>query len=394
MFKKFKKLLRTVLEKIGLIDKPEMGVVEPPVIPPVADPVKKLLDENKGVSYDLDKILGRQETKDNPFSHIELPDIKLKKISHELSTEEKYRKELENVERALARPEYAMGVGHYVPGEQRRANEARKEYLMKQLAAIDILKKYQTEDCAYLDENSEGCLFRALRKEPIKYEEVEAALKLSNANALNADGQTALDLLPKIPVTDSEKRLARLMNKYGAKRSLEMDDNKTDTNETGELDINKLLEDLRKSNPHLFDPKPIIDPTPNPFDPKPEPDPHPFDPNPIPMPNPVPMPKPYPYGPKPELDPLEPVGPGGIDPSLRKRKPKPKLNPFEPIGPGGIDPKWKVIDGLPEPKPDAYKKLKDHMKQKYGLDFEGDLISPAKDKDVTATLLATKGSRE
>lgn len=353
MFKKFKKLLRTVLEKIGLIDKPEMGVVEPPVIPPVADPVKKLLDENKGVSYDLDKILGRQETKDNPFSHIELPDIKLKKISHELSTEEKYRKELENVERALAGPEYAKGVGVYVPGEQRRANEARKEYLMKQLAAIDILKKYQTEDCAYLDENSEGCLFRALRKEPIKYEEVEAALKLSNANALNADGQTALDLLPKIPVTDSEKRLARLMNKYGAKRSLEMDDNKTDTNETGELDINKLLDDLQ------FDPTP-----------KPNPDPHPFDPTPVPMPEPVPMPKPYPYGPKPELDPLEPVGPRGIPP------------------------KWEEIYGLPEPKPEAYKKLKDHMKQKYGLDFEGDLISPAKEKDVTATLLATKGSRE
>ena len=369
MFKKFKKLLRTVLEKIGLIDKPEMGVVEPPVIPPVADPVKKLLDENKGVSYDLDKILGRQETKENPFSHIELPDIKLKKISHELSTEEKYRKELENVERALAGPEYAMGVGHYVPGEQRRANEARKEYLMKQLAAIDILKKYQTEDCAYLDENSEGCLFRALRKEPIKYEEVEAALKLSNANALNADGQTALDLLPKIPVTDSEKRLARLMNKYGAKRSLEMDDNKTDTNETGELDINKLLEDLRKSNPHLFDPKPIIDPTPNPFDPKPEPEPHPFDPNPIPMPNPVPMPRP-------RIDDLD-IMPG------RYRRPD-----------GTYTGNWKEMCGLPEPKPEAYKKLKDHMKQKYGLDFEGDLISPAKDKDVTATLLATKGSRE
>lgn len=355
MFKKFKKLLRTVLEKIGLIDKPEMGVVEPPVIPPVADPVKKLLDENKGVSYDLDKILGRQETKDNPFSHIELPDIKLKRISHELSTEEKYRKELENVERALAGPEYAMGVGRYVPGEQRRANEARKEYLMKQLAAIDILKKYQTEDCAYLDENSEGCLFRALRKEPIKYEEVEAALKLSNANALNADGQTALDLLPEKPVTDSEKRLARLMNKYGAKRSLDMDDNKTDTNEIGEIDINKLLDDLQ------FDPTPTPNPDPHPFDPIPKP---------VPMPEPVPMPKPYPYGPKPELDPLEPVGPRGIPP------------------------KWEEIYGLPEPKPDAYKKLKDHMKQKYGLDFEGDLISPAKEKDVTATLLATKGSRE
>lgn len=367
MFKKFKKLLRTVLEKIGLIDKPEMGVVEPPVIPPVADPVKKLLDENKGVSYDLDKILGRQETKDNPFSHIELPDIKLKKISHELSTEEKYRKELENVERALAEPEYAMGVGVYVPGEQRRANEARKEYLMKQLAAIDILKKYQTEDCAYLDENSEGCLFRALRKEPIKYEEVEAALKLSNANALNADGQTALDLLPKIPVTDSEKRLARLMNKYGAKRSLEMDDNKTDTNEIGEIDINKLLDDLQ------FDPTP-----------KPNPDPHPFDPTPVPMPEPVPMPKPYPYGPKPELDPLEPVGPRGK---------------YWPAGlylraDGTHTGNWKEMGALPEPKPDAYKKLKDHMKQKYGLDFEGDLISPAKEKDVTATLLATKGSRE
>ncbi len=392
MFKKFKKLLRTVLEKIGLIDKPEMAVVEPPVIPPVADPVKKLLDENKGVSYDLDKILGRQETKENPFSHIELPDIKLKKISHELSTEEKYRKELENVERALAGPEYAMGVGHYVPGEQRRANEARKEYLMKQLAAIDILKKYQTEDCAYLDENSEGCLFRALRKEPIKYEEVEAALKLSNANALNADGQTALDLLPKIPVTDSEKRLARLMNKYGAKRSLEMDDNKTDTNETGELDINKLLEDLRKSNPHLFDPKPIIDPAPNPFDPKPNPDPHPFDP--IPMPEPVPVPKPYP------LDPIIDPTPNPYDPKIIDfdpiPKPVPMPNPYwlEPVGPGGIDPKWKEIGALPEPKPEAYKKLKDHMKQKYGLDFEGDLISPAKDKDVTATLLATKGSRE
>ena len=367
MFKKFKKLLRTVLEKIGLIDKPEMGVVEPPVIPPVTDPVKKLLDENKGVSYDLDKILGRQETKDNPFSHIELPDIKLKRISHELSTEEKYRKELENVERALAGPEYAMGLGRYVPGEQRRVNEARKEYLMKQLAAIDILKKYQTEDCAYLDENSEGCLFRALRKEPIKYEEVEAALKLSNANALNADGQTALDLLPEKPLTDSEKRLARLMNKYGAKRSLDMDDNKTDTNEIGEIDINKLLDDLQ------FDPTP----TPNP-------DPHPFDPTPVPMPEPVPMPKPYPYGPKPELDPNEPVGPGG----------KYWLAGLYLRADGTHTGNWKEMGALPEPKPDAYKKLKDHMKQKYGLDFEGDLISPAKDKDVTATLLATKGSRE
>ena len=383
MFKKFKKLLRTVLEKIGLIDKPEMAVVEPPVIPPVADPVKKLLDENKGVSYDLDKILGRQETKDNP-SVDEQKDEEPKEWILEMA----YKKELAEIEASLEdkewrikrREEIIKNSGAIDPKlyeenhkdfEEVMIEEKRKAELESKLSAISILKKYQTEDCISLDKNSEGCLFRALRKEPIKYEEVEAALKLCiSVNALNADGQTALDLLPEKPVTDSEKRLARLMNKYGAKRSLEMDDNKTDTNETGELDINKLLEDLRKSNPHLFDPKPIIDPTPNPFDPKPEPEPHPFDPNPIPMPNPVPMPKPYPYGPKPELD------------------------PNELVGPGGIPPKWEEISGLPEPKPDAYKKLKDHMKQKYGLDFEGDLISPAKEKDVTATLLATKGSRE
>lgn len=372
MFKKFKKLLRTVLEKIGLIDKPEMAVVEPPVIPPVADPVKKLLDENKGVSYDLDKILGRQETKENPSV-----DKEKDEKPNEWILEMAYKKELAEIEASLKteewwdkhREEWRNRTGYIPPGEYERESERRekirtekkrKAELESKLSAISILKKYQTEDCISLDKNSEGCLFRALRKEPIKYEEVEAALKLCiSVNALNADGQTALDLLPEKPVTDSEKRLARLMNKYGAKRSLDKEENKTDTNEIGGIDLIKLRDDLRKFYPDLFDPTP----TPNP-------DPHPFDPTPVPMPEPVPMPKPYPYGPKPELDPLE------------------------PIGPGGIDPKWKVIDGLPEPKPEAYKKLKDHMKQKYGLDFEGDLISPAKDKDVTATLLATKGSRE
>ncbi len=391
MFKKFKKLLRTVLEKIGLIDKPEMGVVEPPVIPPVADPVKKLLDENKGVSYDLDKILGRQETKDNPSV-----DKEKDEEPNEWILEMAYKKELAEIEASLEaerlrderEEEIRKNSGALPPDLYKDARKELQETMAKikreaelksKLSAISILKKYQTEDCISLDKNSEGCLFRALRKEPIKYEEVEAALKLCiSVNALNADGQTALDLLPKIPVTDSEKRLARLMNKYGAKRSLDKEENKTDTNEIGGIDLIKLRDDLRKFYPDLFDPTP----TPNP-------DPHPFDPNPIPMPNPVPMPKPYPL----DIDPIIDPTPHPFDPIP---KPVPMPNPYwlEPVGPGGIDPKWKVIDGLPEPKPDAYKKLKDHMKQKYGLDFEGDLISPAKDKDVTATLLATKGSRE
>ncbi len=107
----------------------------------------------------------------------------------------------------------------------------RQWRLEREEKAKETLKKHQNEDANHLDGNGENALFRALRKQPIKFEEVKAALVLCPPNHMNTDGMTAMDLLPKQPTgTDAEKeatlRIMKLLAEKNAKRSLDlMDEN-------------------------------------------------------------------------------------------------------------------------------------------------------------------------